>query len=155
MMPNLSSLFKSEISRIARYEIKTAITPLHATTVSLKKTVSELKKRIADLETANKRLISNIPQEPQAPVESNIAEAGKVRITAKNIKALRDKLGLTQMEFAKLIGVSSNNVNLMEHKEGRIKVRSKTLASIMAVREMGKREAKKRLEEMTGDEKRI
>lgn len=145
-MPNISQVFKSEILRIARKEIKTATSTIHASSITLKKTISELKKRIVDLEASNKALVS---KEAHVPVEINPEEIGKIRITAKSIKGIRDRLGLTQVEFAKLIGVSSQNVNVMEHKEGRIKVRSKTLVSIMAVRGMGKKEAKKRLEETT------
>jgi hypothetical protein len=36
----------------------------------------------------------------------------------------------------------------MEHKEGRMKLRPKTLTNLLAIRAMGKREVKKRLEEL-------
>lgn len=140
-MPNLSSLLKQEISRISRKVIKAATAPIHSSTISLKKTITDLKKRIVDLEAGNKKLVA------KEAVDIN----PEARITAKSIKALRLKLGLSQVDFAKLIGVSSNSVNLMEHKEGRIKVRSKTLGSIMQVRGMGKREAKKRLNEIASN----
>ncbi len=36
----------------------------------------------------------------------------------------------------------------MEHKEGRLRVRPKTMASLLAIRGIGKQDAKGRLEEM-------
>ncbi len=143
-MPTFAQSLKSEIQRLARREIKSSVTPIHASNVSLKKAVADLKKRMAVLEADTKRLISiQKPRDRQPAL--NPEEAGKVRITARSIKALRNKLGITQVEFAKLIGVSGINVNLMEHKEGRLKFRGDTLGNILAVRGMGKREAKKRL----------
>lgn len=146
-MPNLSSILKSEISRLSRREIKSSITPIHASNVALKKAIANLKRRLAALEADSKRLSSIRKPEERLPA-LDPEEAGKARITAKNIKALRNKLGLSQGAFGKLIGVSRQNVFAMEHKEGRMKVRTKTLASILAARGMGKREARKRLEAM-------
>lgn len=146
-MPNLAQSLKAEIQRISRKEIKLSVISIHASSIALKKTVAELKKRIAGLEAGNKRLLSS-----QKPFLQEQQPAGKVRIIAKSIKTLRDKLGLSQAEFGKLIGVSNQTVLDMEHKEGRLNVRKKTLANIIAVRGIGKREAKKRLEEMMGDE---
>ena len=147
-MPNLAQSLKSEIQRISRKEIKTTITPLHSSTVQLKKTIADLKRKVAALEADNKRLSSL--QKKIQPVEPEVSPeiAEKVRIMAKSIKKLRDRLGLSQTDFGKLIGVSSQNVFVMEHKEGRLKPRGNTLANIMAVKGIGKREAKKRLEEM-------
>ena len=41
----------------------------------------------------------------------------------------------------------------MEHKQGRLKVRKATLANILAVKGIGKREAKARLAEIEAGEK--
>ena len=38
----------------------------------------------------------------------------------------------------------------MEHKEGRLRFRGNTLNNILSIKGIGKREAKKRLEEMDG-----
>ena len=46
-MPNLAQSLKAEIQRISRREIKSSVTPIHASNVALKKSVAELKKRIS------------------------------------------------------------------------------------------------------------
>jgi DNA-binding transcriptional regulator YiaG len=148
-MPNIAQALKAEIIRISRKEIKASVNPIHKSNVSLKKTVAELKRKIAVLESENKQLLSfqkNI-QKQKSQVPSEVAE--KVRISSKSILKLRTKLGLSQDSFAKLLGVSSQNVHAMEHKVGRLKFRSATLSNLLSVRKMGRREAKKRLEEIT------
>ena len=147
-MPSIAQALKAEIVRISRKEIKASVDSIHKTNVGLKKTVAEFKKKIIALEAENKNLKSFSKKfEDQKPeVTPEVAE--KVRFTSKSIIKLRGKLGLTQEQFGKIIGVSSQNVHALEHKDGRLKFRSATLANLLSVRGLGKREAKKRLEEM-------
>jgi DNA-binding transcriptional regulator YiaG len=91
------------------------------------------------------RLNAGIKPAAQGAVEA-IPE--DVRITAKSIKTLRLKLGLSQVEFGKLINVSSQNVFAMEQKAGRLKFRGDTLKNIQNIKGIGKKAAKKMLEEM-------
>jgi DNA-binding transcriptional regulator YiaG len=151
-MPNLTQSLKAEIQRISRREIRSSVTPIRGSNIALKKTVANLKMRIAVLEAANKRLLSfQRKAQEQQPAEA----PRKIRLSAKTINAFRAKLGLTQTEFGKLIGVSTQNVHMMEHKEGRLNVRKKTLGNILSIRGIGKKEAKKRLEEIEGRGKKV
>jgi DNA-binding transcriptional regulator YiaG len=152
-MPNLAQSLKAEIARVSRREIKLSITLVHRSNVALKKTIAELKKRIAALESGTIR--HSGPRKNLALELSGVSpeSAGTLRITARSIRALREKLGLSQDDFAKLLGISSQNVFVMEHKQGRLKVRKATLANILAVKGIGKREAKARLAEIEAGEK--
>lgn len=147
-MPNIAQALKAEIVRISRKETKASVDPIRKSNVSLKKNVADFKKRIAALESEIKSLKTvykkNEGQKPEVTSEA----AEKVRFTSKGIIKLRNKIGVTQGQFAKLIGVSSQNIYSLEHKEGRLKFRSTTLANLLSIRGLGKREAKKRLEEM-------
>jgi DNA-binding transcriptional regulator YiaG len=145
-MANLSSVLKSEIIRISKKEISAAIKPLKDANISLKKTVTELKKRISALESENKKLLLNTTkkEEPQS-VPENVEN---LRITSKTVHSLRKKLGLSQEMFGKLLGVSSNAVHTMEHKKGQLKPRTATLTKLLEIKSMGKREVLKILEGM-------
>lgn len=145
-MPNIGQAFKAEIVRISRKEIKGSVHPLHRSTIGTKKTIVELKRRIAVLESENKRVLSFFKNAQQPTVSPEAAQ--KARVTSKGIRKLRAKVGLSQDAFARLLNVSSQAVYAMEHKDGRIKLRPATLANLLLVREMGKREIKKRLEEI-------
>ena len=129
-MPNIAQAIKAEIVRLSRKEIKTAVNPLRNSNFALEKAVWELKKKVSVLETENKNLIS-MQKQPQ--VQKEVAE--KARITSRGIRILRTKLGLSRDSFARLLGVSSQAVYSMEHKEGkRLKLRPATMTNLLAVR---------------------
>lgn len=144
-MPNFSTILKSEIIRLSKKEIKAAVQPLKSANVSLKKTVAELKKRVSALESENKRLLL---QQPEKKVQQSPELPDNIRVSSKTIISLRKKLGLSQGAFGKLLGVSSNAVFSMEHKTGRLRLRSATLSAFLEIRDMGKREVMKKLETM-------
>jgi DNA-binding transcriptional regulator YiaG len=155
-MPNLSQVIKAEISRISRREIKTATNPVRSSTIILKKTAADLKRRIAALESDAKRILA-FHHELQAERKSQTVKEpdNKARITAKGVRALRSKLGLSQESFAKLLGVSSQAVYIMEHKEGKLSLRSATLANLLSIRGIGKREAQARIAEKGPSRKKV
>jgi len=145
-MPNIGQALKAEIIRISRREIKSSVTSVHQSNVVLRKSVVDLRKRIATLESENKRLLKSsiIIEEKNVKAPSKVSK--NVRITSSGIRKLRSKLGLSQEAFGKLLGVSTQGIYTMEHKVGRLKLRTKTFLNFLSVREMGKREALKRLE---------
>jgi DNA-binding transcriptional regulator YiaG len=149
-MPNLSQILKAEIARISRKEVRASVNPLRSANFLLKRTVAALKKKVSVLESGSKRLdaMQNVLQEKTN--ESTIAQGAdaKIRVTSRTIKALRNKLGLSQDSFALLLGVSGQSVYVMERKGGRLRLRSATLTKLLALRGIGKREAARRVEEM-------
>ena len=56
-MPNIAQVLKAEIGRISRREIKDSLIRVHDINASLKKTVTDLKIRIAALESESKQLL--------------------------------------------------------------------------------------------------
>ena len=144
-MPNIAKVFREEISRISRHEAKVAVTPIRKPTVRLRKDVASLKTRLAALEKAHKELQA-IAAKCQATQPAPVPEtAEKGWISGKGVKTLRKRLGLTQGEFAKLVGVSTQSVVVWESKSTMLKFLDKTKAAVFAVRGIGAREAKARL----------
>ena len=147
-MPNIAKVLKEEISRISRHEAKLATTPIRKPTIRLRKDVANLKARLAALEKAHKELQSIVTKCQAAMPEPAPKTAEKGWISGKGIKSLRKRLGLSQEEFARLVGVSSNAVYQWESKPGMLKLRDKTKAAVFAVRGIGAKDAKQRLEAM-------
>jgi DNA-binding transcriptional regulator YiaG len=149
-MPNLSQAIKAEIVRIAHKEIKTSVTPLRGSNFVLRRNVAALKKQVAALESGNKRLLAMQNELQGKKAETQISEVkdNNVRISSKSVKALRTKLGLSQDEFAALLGVTGQAVYVMEHKGGRLRLRTQTMTNLLGLRGIGKREAAKMLEEI-------
>ena len=147
-MPNIAKVLKEEISRISRHESKVAVTPIRKPTIRLRKDVASLKIRLAVLEKLQKELQALVTKCQTAMPEPAPEQAEKGWISGKGIKRLRKRLGLSQGAFAKLVGVSSNAVTGWESKSGMLKLRDKTKAAVFAVRGIGSKEAKQRLEAM-------
>ena len=140
-MANLASALKGEISRLARKEIKTQMGTTQRTTIHQRRDIAELKrliqdlgKRIAFLESQERRRVST-----QAPAE--LAEGA--RFSPKWVRAHRKRLGLSAAGFGKLIGVSA--LTIYNWEGGKSKPRAKQLAAWVKMRDLGKREASRRL----------
>ena len=146
---NIAQVLKAEISRIAKREAKLLTSTTRSTAIQLKKTTADLKARLALLEKEVKRLnviVINLASTQPAPAEA--PEEGRAWISGKGVKALRRKTGLSQKEFGILTGVSPRAVTLWESQSGMLKLRDATKKAIMAVRGIGKAEARKRLDAM-------
>ena len=150
-MSTFASSFKAEVIRLARKEAKAAVTPVRKPSGANRKALADLKRRVATLEKECRRLGSLVAKVPVPQAEP--AEGQKARITAKGMRSLRRKLGLTGEEFGKLLGVSTVTVYQWERKDGPLRVREATRAAILAVRDLGAREAKERLAGMAGGKK--
>ena len=110
-MPDIAKVLKEEISRIARKEAKAAVAPIRKPSTRLRKDVADLKRRLALMEKANKEVQSRLAKLVAAqPVAPSTESVGRGWISGKGIKSLRKRLGLSQTEFAKLIGVSDQAV---------------------------------------------
>jgi DNA-binding transcriptional regulator YiaG len=140
-MTNMASLLKSEISRVARKEVR-------AETLSLKKAVggyraeiAALKKRARALEAELRRL--SRAHAKTAPVEVPAQPVQKLRFTAKGLASQRRRLGLSAHECGLLLGTSGQSIYNWE--EGKVRPRVKHLPAIAALRNMGKKDAAARL----------
>ena len=139
---DIKQALSDEIRRLARKEIKAALTPLQGTISALKKQVAEQKRQIAVLEKRCAPAESEISAIPAAAADE---DEKQVRLNASGILRLRTKLGLTQGEFAKVLGVAMHTVSVWE--QGRRTPRHAHKVRICALRGIGKRELKKMLEQ--------
>ena len=154
-MSNIAKVLKAEIMRISRKEAKGATQGIGKSTTWLRKIVADLEKRVVLLEKENKHLVAAVRkyqvESPQKPDE----ETSKARLTSKGIRSLRSRLGLSQSDFAKLLGITTHAVYLWEKKEGALKLRDKTKQALLSIRGLGAREAKGKLAEAETKSKRM
>lgn len=141
-MPNLNSVLKSEITRLARKEIKSAVEPIRKANLEQRRQVAELKRQIASLQ----RGVRTSPRELKRGVEVAEKPRAKTRFVPKGLKSLRGRLGLSAADFGLLVGASGQSVYNWE--AGKSVPREAQQAALAAVRGLGKREAAKRLEEI-------
>ena len=133
-MPNIASVLKEEIARVARKEVRTD-------TQSLKKSSATHRSDIAALEQLVKRLgKGGGVKKPAAEAD---LPAGGFRFSASGLLAQRKRLGLSAAEAGKLLGVSDQSVYKWEN--GKTRPRASQFAAIAALRGMSKKEAAARL----------
>ncbi len=71
-----------------------------------------------------------------------------VRFVAKGLRSTRERLGLSQADFGKLVGVSAQSIYNWESEKAR--PRGAQIAKLAALRGIGKREAAERLNQLAG-----
>lgn len=137
-MPNIASVLKDEIARIARKELRSETDALKKASARYRSEIAELKRRIAALEQQMKTARKHPPRSEQAPLEP----AGNVRFSAKGLRSKRERLGLSAAGLATVLGVSAQTIYNWE--AGKTRPRAEQLSAIAAMRKMGKREARER-----------
>jgi DNA-binding transcriptional regulator YiaG len=148
-MSNVVKILKAEIARISKKEAKSATQAIGKSNTWLRKTVADLKKRLVLLEKENKRLVATLRKYQVAqPGKVDTEEGKKARFTSRGIRALRNKLRLSQADFGKLLGTTPHAVYLWEKKIGALNLRDKTKAALLSIRELGAREANEKLAEL-------
>lgn len=138
-MPDLKNLLNDEIRRLARKEIRIALEPVFAQIAAQKKTISDLKKQVADLE----KMLRKTNPEKIAEIEEATEEDNKIRLNAAGIIRIRKKYKLTQSELAKLLDVATHTVSIWEL--GKSAPRAAMKQKICDLRTLGKREINARL----------
>jgi DNA-binding transcriptional regulator YiaG len=150
-MANLAATLKEEIQRLARKEIKAqtgstkqAVAQYRREIAKLKRQVGGQEKKIAFLEAQERKRLG------QSQVTEEAAEG--VRFSARSVKAQRERLGLSAANYARLVGVSE--VTIYNWEQGKSRPQKAQLASLVAVRGIGKREALAKLEILKAKEKK-
>ena len=126
---------KKEIIRLSRREISKELAPVKRVTVKQRTLIAKLRRDMTDLqkEVHTLRRIGLA-----VPVEAKPEQPG-FWITGKGIKAVRKRLGITQVQLAKLAGVSDQAVVNWEQKEGKVVFRQQETAVRLAeLRSMNK-----------------
>jgi DNA-binding transcriptional regulator YiaG len=147
-MTTLAIALKDEIRRLARKEIKAqtlrttrAVAQYRREIARLKRQQHEQDRKIAHLETRAR----NTAQ--ASPAELN----GGTRFSSRSVKAQRRRTGLSAADYAKLLGVSPLTVYNWEQNKTR--PRKGQFAALVALRGIGKREAKAKLAALAGGSK--
>lgn len=137
-MPNIAAALKSEISRLARKEIKSETSQLKRAVREYRAQIAALKRRAIALEQQLKRL-KKMPSDAGLSPSGADADTGSFRFSAKGLASHRKRLGLSAREVGILLGVSSLAVYKWE--EGKVRPRGKFMPAIAALRSLGKKQA--------------
>ena len=138
-MPNIMSALKSEISRLARKEAKQVVAPVKKASVTYRGLIAGLRKQLDALQGEVATLRRAAPKAEKALAATQEPQ-GRFWISGKGVKSLRKRLGLTQAQFGKLVGVTPNAVVLWEAKTGTLRLRKAPAGKLQWLKGLGKRD---------------
>lgn len=145
-MANLAAALKEEMARLARKVVKADTKTLHSNSAAHRRHIAALRRQIAtlDREVAALRRTSTKGAKASAVTEPSQGTETKYRISAKGLKSIRDRLGISQEDLALLVGVSAQTIYNWE-KDG-VSNRQGRREAVAALRSVGKREVAQRLD---------
>jgi len=138
-MGKMEQTLKSEITRLAKKQVRATYLPLARDVRRLKRTVSALRKTVAVLARLGTELQAQRTAE-RAQLAAAPEEVRAARVSPGLIKKLRARLGITQGELATLVGVSMSAVGSWEY--GKAKPEGRNREAVVALRKLGKREVR-------------
>lgn len=140
-MPNIATVLKDEIVRLAKKEVRSEIEGLKKASIQYRSEIAGLKRRVAALEKQQGRLEKRSGR--KVAIQAEAGETTRHRFSAKRLAAQRQKLGLSAADMGALLSVSGQTVYQWE--SGKTRPRQQQVAAIAALRKMGKRNAKAKL----------
>lgn len=150
-MPNIQSVLKAEISRLARKEVRDEVSSLKKASGHYRSQIAALKRQVEALQKTVTRLSRSTGRAvvtTAAPVDE---EGGQPRrFSPKGLAKHRQRLDLSAADFGKLMGVSGQSIYKWE--SGEVRPRRSQLEAIAVIRNMGRREA---LAKLGGVETRV
>lgn len=148
-MPTMAQVLKEEIRRLARREIRISLARSRKEIATLRRGLAEIRARFAASEGARKVLAKTVAAVRPASEGAAGAEADAGWFSSKGIRSLRKRLRVTQAQFARLAGVTSQAVYTWERggARGKLRLRKKTAAALADLRNLGAKEAKAKMAE--------
>jgi len=147
-MGKVETIIKSEIVRLAKREMRKVVTPLRRDVRALKNGASQLRKAVLGLERFI--AIQKKEWEKKPPLKAAPEEVATARLSPRLIRSLRRRLGLSQRGLARLAGVSP--LAVYQWESGTFKPKQEKKGVLIALRKLGRRDAKKLLEERKAEE---
>ena len=145
-MPNIATVLKEEIARVARKEARGDTQKFKKASAQYRSDIAALKRRIQALEQAVSRLGRNVKK--VAPVAAEKEQGSNLRFSAKGFATQRKRLNLSAADMGKLIGVTGQSVYQWEG--GKTRPRASQLPAIASLRGLGKKQVAARLEQLAG-----
>lgn len=138
-MPNIGSILKSEISRLARKEVRAEVSGLKKAARAYRSEIAALKQRTQKLERELSRLAKGSAQATTAANDEETETSKTARFSAKGLATQRKRLGLSAHDVGLLVGTSSQSVYNWEQSKAR--PRAQHMPALVALRTLSKKQA--------------
>ena len=134
-MPNIASVLKGEIARIARREVRLETERLKQASAGYRTQIRDLREQVATL----KRQVAQLTTANGSPKPvAAMTDATSVRFSPSKLRRHRERLELSAANFGRLFGVSAQTVY---NWEGGTRPGKNHLVMISQLRRLTKRQA--------------
>jgi DNA-binding transcriptional regulator YiaG len=140
-MPNVTATLKSEIVKLAHKELSSQVREMKKVSALNRRDIAALKQMVTKLQQQVGR--GNRIVGEKATAYSDSEATTRVRFTANGLSSERKRLGLSADDYGKLVGVSGQSIYNWEGEVAH--PRKNHVRRIVAVRGIGKKEARARL----------
>lgn len=144
-MPNIASVLKSEIVRLARKEVRSEVGGAKKAMTAYRSEMTALKKRVQGLEV-QLRTVAKTARTAKGRADAEPSSQPQ-RFSAKGFASQRLRLGLSAVECGLLIGASGQSVYNWEN--GKARPRASHMLAIGALRKLGRKAAATKLAELS------
>jgi DNA-binding transcriptional regulator YiaG len=152
-MPNVISVLKEEICRLAKKEIKADTSATKRAVAQYRRDIAKLKRQMASQAKEIAILKAQDEKRPGQPQAKDDGELEGMRFSARSVKAQRARLKLSAANYGKLVGVSGLTVYSWE--SGKSRPRKQQFARLVAVRGLGRREALRKLDQLAAEANKV
>ena len=144
-MTTFAVALKDEVRRLARKEIKAQTGHTARAVAQYRREIARLKRQLHQQER-RLALVEKQAQRATAAAPTASPEDSGARFSARSVRAQRKRAGLSAADYARLAGVSS--LTIYNWESGKTRPRAEQFAALLALRGLGKREARARLEQL-------
>ena len=143
-MANYQTSFRQEVQRISRKEIRSELKSTKQAVSRYRSEIAALKRKHKELERLIKALQLREEKKSRA-VSVDVEQPKRRRYSVGSLKSQRKKSGLSQADYAKLVGVSG--ATILNWERGKTKPDDKRFQKLVSLRGISKKEAQKRISE--------
>jgi DNA-binding transcriptional regulator YiaG len=136
-MPNIATVLKEEISRVARKQSRADTQALKKSSSQQRADIAALKRKVQELERLVKKVLKASGRSTPKPAEDDSQTVQ--RYSAKGLAAQRKRLGLSAAETALILGVSS--LSIYKWESGATRPRQSHMPAIAKLRTLSKGQA--------------
>lgn len=145
-MTNIASVFKAEITRVARREVRAEIEGLKKANSQHRSAIAELRRELAALQ----KQLKQAERECGASAKEKATTERKHRFSAARLAAHRAKLGLSAADYGRLVGMSGATIYLWE--QSRTRPRPEQVQQLGLLKALSRRAVLERLGQVKGSE---
>jgi DNA-binding transcriptional regulator YiaG len=142
-MPDIATVLKAEIRRLARKEIRAQIAQTHRAAIQHRLEIAWLKRQLK----VQQRKIAHLEAQGLARPDLSVTngENGNgTRFSPRSVRSQRKRLKLSAQQYGKLLGVTAQAIYNWEQRKTR--PRKSQMAALVELRSIGRRAALERLQ---------